>query len=453
MRRMDAFDVAVIGAGNVGIAVAYYLAREHEVPSIALIDARDPMSLTSAQSGENYRNWWPHPAMTAFTNHSIALMEELDTASGGRLHMTRGGYALATRRENPLDLVADLHRGYSATPGRIRVRESANGYEPPRRTPWQQAPDGVDVLLDRKLIRRTFPAYAHDIATVIHIRRAGSIDAQQMGSVMLEAIREQGGQLIRGDVKSIGAGSRFTLELATRSGTKKLKAQRLVNAAGPFIRDVAAMLGEDLPVECVYQQKIAFPDVERAVPRDLPFSIDLDGPTLAWSDEDREVLAADLSTRYLTEPMKGSIHCRPDGPVDGTWIKLGWAYNDKPTDPHGAAPADPNFPDIVVRGASRLNPALGKYIGRLPRGMRHYGGYYTQTAENWPLIGPMKTPGAFVVGALSGYGSMAACAAGALCAAAIAGKELPAYARNFGLDRYANAALMAELSQLAKGTL
>jgi glycine/D-amino acid oxidase-like deaminating enzyme len=57
-------DVAVIGAGNVGIAVAYYLVGRHGVPDVILIDARDPMSLTSAQSGENYRNWWPHPVMT-----------------------------------------------------------------------------------------------------------------------------------------------------------------------------------------------------------------------------------------------------------------------------------------------------------------------------------------------------------------------------------------------------
>ncbi|MEP7261116.1 MAG: FAD-dependent oxidoreductase, partial [Usitatibacter sp.] len=98
---MEQVDVAVIGAGSVGIAVAYYLVRDHQVRNIALIDPRDPMSLTSAQSGENYRNWWPHPVMTAFTNHSITLMEQLDRASGGRLHMTRGGYSLVTRRQAP----------------------------------------------------------------------------------------------------------------------------------------------------------------------------------------------------------------------------------------------------------------------------------------------------------------------------------------------------------------
>ena len=41
--------------------------------------------------------------MTAFTDHSISLMEEIDRSAGGRLNMTRGGYALVTRRERPDD--------------------------------------------------------------------------------------------------------------------------------------------------------------------------------------------------------------------------------------------------------------------------------------------------------------------------------------------------------------
>lgn len=56
---MPPVDVAIIGTGSIGIAVAYYLVRDHGVRSLALIDPLQPMSLTSAQSGENYRNWWP----------------------------------------------------------------------------------------------------------------------------------------------------------------------------------------------------------------------------------------------------------------------------------------------------------------------------------------------------------------------------------------------------------
>ena len=70
----DGVDVAVIGAGIIGISVAYALAVHHGVRRVTLIDAGDPMAMTSAQSGENYRNWWPHRLMTAFTDHATDLL-------------------------------------------------------------------------------------------------------------------------------------------------------------------------------------------------------------------------------------------------------------------------------------------------------------------------------------------------------------------------------------------
>lgn len=450
----DPVDVAVIGAGSVGIAVAYYLATEQRVSRIALIDARAPMSLTSAQSGENYRNWWPHPIMTAYTDHSTRLMEELDTSSGGRLNMTRGGYALVTRRARPEDLIRDLFRGYADTPEKIRLRETSNAdYAPPRRTPWQDAPDGVDVLLDRALIRQAFPRYAEDVECVIHIRRAGSISAQQMGQFMLEQFRAGGGRFVQAEVRDIAAGSPFHLGLSTNAGPAVLRADRIVNAAGPFIGDIAGMLGERLPVQCVYQQKVAFEDRAGAIARDMPFTIDLDGQTLSWSEEDREILASMPETRRFLDPMPGGVHCRPDGPVSGSRIKLGWAYNQSAGDPHDADPVDPQFPDLVLRAASRLHPQLAAYIGRLPRGSHHYGGHYTMTRENWPLIGATNTKGAYIAGALSGFGSMAACATGSLCAAWVTDRPVPDYARSLTLDRYENHALMKQLRQLGTGSL
>ena len=46
-----------------------------------------------------------------------------------------------------------------------------------------------------------------------------------------------------------------------------------------------------------------------------------------------------------------------------------------------------HFPEIVLRGAARLNPRLKQYYQGFPRDFTHYGGYYTMTEENWPLIG------------------------------------------------------------------
>jgi glycine/D-amino acid oxidase-like deaminating enzyme len=64
------------------------------------------------------------------------------------------------------------------------------------------------------------------------------------------------------------------------------------------------------------------------------------------------------------------------------------------------------------------------------------GGFYTKTRENRPLVGPMGVEGAFVAGAVSGYGIMSACAVGELLAAHVTGSHQPEYAPVFALSRY-----------------
>ena len=114
-------DTVVVGAGIIGIAVAYYLVKDHGVSDLVIVDARDPMSFTSAQSGENYRNWWPHPVMTSYTDHSIELMEAIARENGNRINMTRRGYVLLTRRPSPPELIDELT---TATPS---IRTSRSG--------------------------------------------------------------------------------------------------------------------------------------------------------------------------------------------------------------------------------------------------------------------------------------------------------------------------------------
>ena len=109
-----------------------------------------------------------------------------------------------------------------------------------------------------------------------------------------------------------------------------------------------------------------------------------------------------------------------------------------------------SFPEIVSRGAVRLNPSLKTYYGRLPRAMHHYGCYYTLTDENWPLIGSMDVAGSYVVGAMSGFGTMAACAAGDLCARVLLAEAVPEYAHALSPQRYSDTDLMAEITALSQ---
>src|SRR5262249_50720108 len=156
----------------------------------------------------------------------------------------------------------------------------------------------------------------------------------------------------------IGQAGDFVLRLDGKEGQADLRAGMLVNAAGPYLGEVSAMLGDTLPVSTVFQQKIAFPDVVGAISRQVPFAIDLDGQSLDWSEEERALLGEDPAAAHLAAPMPGGIHCRPDGGDEGQWIKLGWAFNRTPSPVLRDPPTDPHFPEIVLRAASRLHPAL-----------------------------------------------------------------------------------------------
>jgi glycine/D-amino acid oxidase-like deaminating enzyme len=79
------------------------------------------------------------------------------------------------------------------------------------------------------------------------------------------------------------------------------------------------------------------------------------------------------------------------------------------------------------------------------------GGYYTRTQENRPLISKTKVDGSFIIGAVSGYGIMSACAAGELITSHITGNSLPDYAAAFQLDRYDDPHYVESLKQNADG--
>ncbi|MFK7754184.1 MAG: NAD(P)/FAD-dependent oxidoreductase [Sedimentitalea sp.] len=446
----------VVGAGVVGISTAYYLAQRHGITDVTLLDAGQPMAFTSAQSGENYRNWWPHPAMLALTNDSIDLMETIAADTGNRINMTRRGYALVTRATDIAPLISQLHDGLQADAERLlRYHESASSktYQPFQNPDWTTMPDGVDVVRNRALIQQHFPQYDPDVQNVIHIRRGGDISGQQLGSHMLSYLRHVGARRLTGTVRSVTSKNGFQVEIETDGSVQTLAADMFVNAAGPFASDIAQMLDVTLPVQNVVQQKIAFEDRNALIPRTMPFSIDLDSQVIDWTEEEAAVLRTDPAHAWLAAEMPGAIHCRPDGGDKGSWVKLGWAYNATPAKASWTPELDPNFPEIVLRGAARLNPALKALYGNLPRNMHHYGGWYTMTEENWPLIGPVGPEGSFINCAMSGFGTMAACGSGALCADWIAGGDLPAYAREFSMARYDDKPLMRALLAANKGVL
>jgi len=437
-------NIVIVGAGLAGVAAAYQLAARRGVPNVTLVDAREPLTLTSAVGTMGYRNWWPGPddTMCRFVSRSIDLMEEMADESGNAFRLSRRGYLFATARADGVAHLRTTARAVSAFGmGELREHEKLGAYTPARPEGYRDAPAGADLLLG-DVARAAFPYLAPETAAVLHVRRAGWMNAVALGAWMLRRAVGAGVAVVRDRADGVEqTGGRVTgVRLA--SGVR-LPCDRLVLAAGPGMPRALRLLGAELPLVLEPHAKLTFRDPLGAVPRDAPFLIWTDAMELPWSDAER----AALGDPRLAESFVGGVHARPvDGPYgDEAWLI--WTYDTTTRDAPDWPPAfDPHHGEILLRGASRMLPRLTAYFGRGAEGVVD-GGYYCKTPENRPVVGPLPVEGAYALGALSGYGIMASPAAAELLADHVTDAPLPDYAAALLPARYESADYQAQIAE------
>ncbi len=426
-------EVLVVGAGIAGVSTSFHLARAGAVVTIA--DRRAPLSLTSDKSTEAYRNWWPSSEMIAFMNRSIDLLEGYAAETGDVFNLGRRGYLFVTADPGGLDrLIAEAEAASSLGAGPLRSHSNGDlrKYRAATSDGWTDQPVGADVFVDGSSLRSAFPYLDPSAIGAVHVRRAGWFSAHQLGTWMLADARARGCQFHPASVESISEGPHGLR--ATFSDGRNAAFDVVVNCGGPLVNEVAGLVGEVLPVHSELHLKVAFRDHLEAVPRDAPMLIWNDPQRLAWSEDEREALT-ELGRNELIEAMPGFCHGRPEGRSGSTWVLGLWEYQRKVMEPAWPLPRDEMYAEAVIRGLSTMVPSLAGYRDRLPHTVID-GGFYTKTADNRLLVGPMATSGMYVLGALSGYGIMAACAAGELVTDHILDRPLPDHAGAFHPARF-----------------
>lgn len=443
-------EIVICGAGVAGVSAAYHLVVRRGVRNVVLVDERPPLSLTSAYGTEAYRNWWPDAPMFRFISRSIDLMEELAEKSGNAVRMNRRGYVFLT---GDRDRVPELKKEAEAVSrlggGALRVHRDGGNYVPS--LPEGLEPDltGADLLLDSETIARLFPFLADDTAALLHVRRCGWLDVPALGRWMLDRIASRGGRIVRDRITNVDSRNSRVTGVRLASGSV-LETGRLVLAAGPLVRTAGRMLGLDVPVFMELHGKTVVEDRAGVLPPDTPMLIWTDPIDLVWGDEDRRRLSTDPATRYLTEPFPAGLHIRPRF-RDGIQTFLGiWTYDVAPREAEFPLAFDPAYPLIVLRGLARMIPGMSTYF-ETADALPVDGGYYCKTPDNRPLIGPLPVEGAYIAGALSGYGVMGSQAAGELVAAHVTGASLPGYAEAFAFDRF-DGISAADIKQMRDAT-
>ena len=425
-------DAVIAGAGIAGIATAWRLAERLGTTDAVLVDPRPPLSVTSNRPEANYRDWWPQPAMAELADRSLGLVDQL-LADGAAIPIDRRGYLYVTRDPSR---AATLARTVDE---RARAGTSAVGAE----------------VLHSAAIRRRWPHLAPDIVGGVLVHRAGGIDTVALGRAMLERARARGVSIMRAEVIGIdldrdGVGS---VRVLSDDGPRRIETRRFVNAAGPFAQPLLDLVGAALPIETVLRQKVVVRDSHGIVPRTAPFTITLDRQRIDWTEAERERLDQTAEGRLLLQELPGGLHSKPDDTAGPDALKLGWAWDQRPSPPIIAPACPPEFPDMVLRGAQSWIPGLeAASDGAIEA---HEGGFYARVADGQPVIGPIGPEGSFVVGAMAGFGAMMAAGAGDLAAAWIAGDAPSAPMRAFQPARFEDPAyrLEFESGRVATGEL
>ena len=390
-------DVIICGAGITGVATAHYLSRAG-IKNIRLLDERPPLSFTSDRSTECYRNWWPNSDMLLLMNRSIDLRESLADKSGNIFRMNRRGYLYVTADETKVPEPESASRVISELgAGSLRLHNAeASAYQPSSPEGFHDSPEGADLLLGNDLIRAHFPYLTDQAVAALHVRRAGWLSAQQLGMHLLETARSSGVRYEAGKVIGVEV-TNNRVQGVLLSNNKRIACPIFINAAGPYLREVGQLLGVDLPVFTELHLKAIIKDALGLVGREAPLLIWNDAQTLPWEADEREALAGDEETRWLTGAFPSGAHTRPEGA--GDTILLLWEYQTKVVEPYGSPLMAEQYPEIVLRGLAAMLPRMQDYFGRMPRPQLD-GGYYTKTRENHPLVGPLPVEGAYVVGAV-----------------------------------------------------
>ena len=434
-------EIVICGAGMAGAAAAYQLAVRHRVPNVVIVDEREPLTLTSSKGTQGYRNWFdgPDDTMVRFVSRSLDIVEELADESANAFELSRHGYAFvtadATTRES---LRAQANRLSAFGAGDVREHRGAGAYQASSGDGWRGLPDGADLLLTPELVREHFPFLSGDAIAVSHVRRAGWFDAIRLGGWLLDQARRHGARVVQHRVTGVHVRGGAVAGVHLASGGT-LSTRQLVIAAGPELPRLLDDMGVALPVFLELHAKMRFDDRLGTVPRSAPFTIWTDPVAdLGWRADERARFADEPSTQWLVGPMPGGLHVRPVHGGRGRDVFLIWTFESEPHPFVWPPTFDRHLGEVLVRGLARMVPAAEAYIGEGDRGLVD-GGYYAKTPENRPLIGPLPVDGAFVTGALSGYGIMASHAAGELIAAQVLGLPLPSYADALSPARYNDA--------------
>ena len=335
-------DVVVIGAGIVGASCAYHLAASGH--RVAVLEARTGYAEgSSGRSFASVRCQWADELSIALSWNSIRTYRSFEQVHGVDVGYRPTGYLLLW--------------GEDVWEDQLRAVELQRSYGAP-----------VEVL-DVAAAQAITPFEPGGIAGATWGPEDGQIDPHIATGAFLQMARSRGATVQMGS-PVVGVTARPDGAWEVRTPTRSVVSPYVVNAAGGWSAETAALAGIDVPV--VHSKRNVYATASGALERRLPLTVEMATSVYLRSDGDRVLFGG----------------TRPDQ-EDGYDTQVDW-----------------DFMEDLLSLASRRFP----WLAELPLDRRAcWAGTYENTPDRLPLLGPDPSAPTWIHACgFSGHGVMQA---------------------------------------------
>ncbi|MGE4086241.1 MAG: NAD(P)/FAD-dependent oxidoreductase [Vicinamibacterales bacterium] len=370
---MRTADVVIVGGGCMGAATACYLAR-HGAGEIVLVERE--AQLATGSTGRNaggVRHQFSDAANIALSRESIALFARFEAELGSPIDFWQDGYLFLLSSE-------------------ASQRAFAESVALQRRL-------GLDVrwLTGAEAAAMTPGLDATGVRAATFCPADGIADPNGVTMGFVRAAQLAGGLTVLRDTEVTGidvAGGRVA-GVTTSQGP--IATRVVVNAAGPWAGQVAAMAGVTLPV----------------VPERRHIFIAQPAPGASW--DDAAFAGRTPSSRLMVIDFDTTFYFHREG------AGLLFGMGDRSERPGFDTTVRWDFLPTVTETAVTRLPALAE------ASVTHaWAGLYEMTPDHNPVIGDLGVAGLYAIAGFSGHGFQHAPAAGRILADVILGRD-PAF--------------------------